>query len=428
MLQKHEESKITAFALSIFSKRLFLAGSKTGQILECDINNSKVRKYQLKNEILCVDISMDDSVWAAGTSKSEILIKKSFGGWAKKTISDFNERPIIQVRFINKNCMLVATDKTVTRFKITDMKLTFEVTYEPVTFHPSDVVQIMYMPMPNLPGNFLILTAQTNKVEFTLLNPKPRQISFIERPPYIEEGWLPVVSWMIHVEKNFAYIIIFWKNFILLVKNDEEEFVVCGQKQLEKNIVWGTVLSNRIICIVDEKYNMELRSVEYLFASLTSGGGFGGNCQLPADRMLDSRVVSTRADGQQAKSCHERVRALGDSIGFLTKDGLVKARLLNIKELAEAYIDKGKWLAALRLCVEVCKGKIVASQQEKDDVFTQIPIYTIKYIKNFLKGDKTNKKLMSSIAKVSIETLIETEHIDEVFTKVLELLDKLVFW
>jgi hypothetical protein len=33
---------------------------------------------------------------------------------------------------------------------------------------------------------------------------------------------------MIHVEKKFAYIIIFWKNFIFLVKNDDEEFVICG--------------------------------------------------------------------------------------------------------------------------------------------------------------------------------------------------------
>jgi hypothetical protein len=69
-------------------------------------------------------------------------------------------------------------------------------------------------------------------VEFTLLEPKPKLISFIERPDYIEEGWQPIVSWMIHVEKKFAYIIIFWKNFIFLVKNDEEEFVICGQKQL----------------------------------------------------------------------------------------------------------------------------------------------------------------------------------------------------
>jgi hypothetical protein len=55
--------------------------------------------------------------------------------------------------------MLVATDRNVTRFKITDMKLTYEVKYEPLTFQPSNVIQIMYMPMPELPGNFVILTA-----------------------------------------------------------------------------------------------------------------------------------------------------------------------------------------------------------------------------------------------------------------------------
>jgi hypothetical protein len=180
--------------------------------------------------------------------------------------------------------------------------------------------------------------------------------------------------------------------------------------------------------MVDEDYNLELRSVEYLFASFTSGGGFGGSHQLPKNRMVDNRVICTRKDGKETKSAHERVRSLGNSIGFLTKDGLVKARLLSIKELANAYIDKGKWLPALRLCVEVYKGKIVASKKEQEEVNAQMPTYTIHYVKNFLKGDKTNTKLMSSIARVSIEALIETEHVNEVFTNILELLDKLVFW
>jgi hypothetical protein len=128
--------------------------------------------------------------------------------------------------------------------------------------------------------------------------------------------------------------------------------------------------------MVDEDYNMELRSVEYLFASFTSGGGFGGNHQLPADRMVDTRTICTRKDGQITKSAHERVRSLGNSIGFLTKDGLVKARLLSIKELANSYIDKGKWLPALRLCVEVYRGKIVASKAEQNEIKDQIPTYT----------------------------------------------------
>jgi len=138
-------------------------------------------------------------------------------------------------------------------------------------------------------------------------------------------------------------------------------------------MIWGTVLSNRIVCYVDEEYNMELRSVEYLFASFASGGGFGGSHQLPKDRMVDTRVICTRADGSLTKSPHERVRALGNSVGFLTKDGLVKARLLSIKELVEIYIDKGKWLPALRLCVEVFKGKIVATKQEKDEIQSHVP-------------------------------------------------------
>jgi hypothetical protein len=180
--------------------------------------------------------------------------------------------------------------------------------------------------------------------------------------------------------------------------------------------------------MVDENYNMELRSVEYLFASFASGGGFGGSHQLPKDRMADTRIICTRADGSETKSSHERVRSLGNSIGFLTKDGLVKARLLTIRELSDIYIDRGKWLPALRFCVEVFKGKIISSKPEKDELHAKTPIYTINYIKNFLKGDKSNKKLMSSIARVSIEVLIETEHITTIFTSIMDLLDSIVFW
>ena len=125
---------------------------------------------------------------------------------------------------------------------------------------------------------------------------------------------------------------------------------------------------------------------------------------------------------------HERVRSLGDSIGFLTKDGLVKTRLLTIKELSDIYIEKGKWLPALRLCVEVYKGQIVASSVEKEEVHQQVPTYTINYVKNFLKGDKNNKKLMSSIARVSIEALLETNHTHHIFTGIMDLLDSIIFW
>lgn len=286
----------------------------------------------------------------------------------------------------------------------------------------------MFMPLPDIPNNAVVLTASMSKVEFSLLDPTPRVVSHIPRPEYIEEGWQPVVSWMIHVEKSFCYVIIFWKDFIFLVKNDQDEFVLCGQKQMQKNMIWGTVLSNRIVCFVDEEYNMELRSVEYLFASFASGGGFGGCHQLPKDRMVDTRVICTRADGSLTKSPHERVRALGNSVGFLTKDGLVKARLYSIKELVEIYIDKGKWLAALRLCVEVYKGKIVAVKQEKDEIRNHVPQYAGNYVKNFLKGDKDNKKLMSSVARVSIEVMIETENTPQIFTALLPLIDSIVFW
>ena len=77
LITQNDSVKLTSFALSIFSQKIFLAGTNTGSIIECDLTTSKVNRYQLTSEVMTVDICRDDSMWAAGTIKSEIKIGRA---------------------------------------------------------------------------------------------------------------------------------------------------------------------------------------------------------------------------------------------------------------------------------------------------------------------------------------------------------------
>ena len=57
-----------------------------------------------------------------------------------------------------------------------------------------------------------------------------------------------------------------------------------------------------------------------------------------------------------------------------------------------------------------------------------MPRYATSYVKNFLKGDKDNKKLMGSVARVSIEVMVETGNTAEIFSSISSLVDSIVFW
>lgn len=79
-------------------------------------------------------------------------------------------------------------------------------------------------------------------------------------------------------QKN--YIVIFWKDFILLVENDLDQYSIVGQKQVEKKIIWGGIIANRAIAVLYDDFIIRIESVESLFVSLGLSAGFGDACSL----------------------------------------------------------------------------------------------------------------------------------------------------
>ena len=92
---------------------------------------------------------------------------------------------------------------------------------------------------------------------------------------------------------------------VIMIKNDGYDYMICGHNVLPKNYVWGAVLANRIVCMVDEKYSMRLETFENLFSSSSTNSKkqvFGGEIQLPQELIDNCRTVCVREDGSISKT------------------------------------------------------------------------------------------------------------------------------
>lgn len=87
----------------------------------------------------------------------------------------------------------------------------------------------------------------------------------------------------------------------MMVKSDGFDYMICGHNFFGANYVWGAVLSNKIVCMVDENYQMKLETFENLFSQPDLGKKsmqvLGGETQLPSELVDNFRVVCVREDG-----------------------------------------------------------------------------------------------------------------------------------
>jgi len=109
-----------------------------------------------------------------------------------------------------------------------------------------------------------------------------RYIGKLERPQIIEKGWLPVLACMQPKNKEFYYSLIFWKNLALLVKVHGPNIILVGEKSFDRNLLWGTVIFNKVVFMVDYEYNIFIETLESLYISKKDQDGkyinFYGGC------------------------------------------------------------------------------------------------------------------------------------------------------
>lgn len=343
-LQDNIGGKFTAFS---YTPNLLLLGTNLGEILQLELPSRKAKYFDLDGIVLSLDCNYGSTIWAAGTDLGVLFIKKTHSRFGKRTYSDFGEgHEIRQVRFYKEFSLAVNTIEKVELLFLRDLKLGFDcqrvtiinegkVNYTQLNEQdegiamlnnipnqdPSaqqkpkidknlmrDIIQILTMPVKKNKNETLLIVASLDMLKFIIIRGQAEEVieaSTILRPDSVERGWIPTVSWMIPENQSRRCVIVYWKNLVIMIKNDGYDYMICGHNVLAKNYVWGAVLANRIVCMVDEKYSMRLETFENLFSNSSTDSKkqvFGGEIQLPQELINNCRTVCVREDGEISRT------------------------------------------------------------------------------------------------------------------------------
>ena len=443
---------LTTFCMSRTSGTFFMCGTDLGEILEINLKLSKVRHHKLPNNssVLSLDLSPDDKIFVAGSEQSHLGIKKTNGGWSTKNFGNYsNKMPIIQAKFVDTTKLIVATPQSVSLLIVADIAIAFEVRETRLYQNALNIVQIEVMPfrLGGLRVNQQVLViSEQDKLSFIALGKNNNFLNTVEKPGYILGDWIPVVSWFQPEGRDVPYCVVFWQNFFLLLKYNDGEFEVVAQKQQAENMLWGTVLGSRIVCVLNEDFEMKMMGLDTIFIEFQDAGGFGGTLKIQEDKLLQARGVCVRKDGKITRSFQGRIlKQGGHSIGVLTRTGIMKIRLMSLKDLAKKHVEEGKWLRAFKLCVDVVTGVISSSELERVSIQEEAVRLTYRYIENFGAQSPNNDKepffdksgplsdlrseeMQGRVARVGIEVLIETQNVDKVFEETPARFKSKVFW
>ena len=426
MLKGQHTGQLSCFAWSADGRSILIFGTLAGEIIELDLIQKKVRKYKLDAKVLSVDISPDKEKFVAGLENGEIHIRKTYGNWASKS-QKIDDGPILQVRFASKETVICATDCNLYQILVKDLKLMFDLTKRFVIQNsPEKLTQLEVMNSKS--GTKLIATTM-NWVRMFEIREEDNELEFeIEKPGYIQQGAVPSVSCLTPDDLQQSYIVLFWHNFVLLIDEDGPNSTICAMKQLRTPIIWGTVLRNRVICILFNDFELNLESIQSIFVNLLSGGGFEAKFKLTKQEYSRPRNISVAADGSITQSWSEVIRAYGNNIFFLLTDGIFKMYLMTLKEMAYAYADKGEWLPAFKLCTEVTSGKIRANLDEKAQMKQEVQNLANSYVDRFLDKSKKADELHAQITRVCIDAMISSDNVEFLFKELRHKFDEITFW
>lgn len=433
IIEEQLKGKLTSFCVSKGSKQIVILGSEFGEILEVDFKNGKIRSFSLSSKISTCDVSEEEKIFCVGTIKGEIFIKKTFGNWAKKKVTSFCKRgQIVQVRFFNDSDLLVCTNKDAFILSLTDMKLTFEVKTRHIFQNSPQILQILPIPFFQQLG-FIITITEVEHVRFiSFQKGQARLIGEIPKPEEVQKGLVPTVSYIEPQNKKNIFGVIFWGNFIYLFeyKNESSKVEIVKNIELETVIIWGEVLSNRIVCFLSEDYNIYFQHFEELFFSNRAEDEereYLGELDLQRGKFLEAKVICVRDDGQLTRTLQDRIRSAGDELEFLESKGVTRIKLLSFKEMCYKYIDHGKWLNSLLLSLDVISKKVKSSTFEIVDMKKELENIIDLYLNNFIKNFN-EEEIYQKVLKTAIETLITGGRENLVFELVKKKFDQKIFW
>ena len=427
LIKSSTTSSLSCFAYSRDNTSLFLAGTDSGDLLEIDLMTKKGRKQNFGCRILSVDISPDNEKMAVGLATGEIIVKKTRGSWISKR-QKIEDKGIILLKFITNETIVASTDTTVLRLAVKDLKVMLDISKYFIIRESKEV--IVQITAKSIDGEIKLIVATLEKIHLFLINNDICEgICYLERPEYIKEGMVPHVSWISVQETASHYAIVFWGNFVLLMKEEGINSFFGGMKQLSRNIIWGCVIRSRVVCLIFEDMEVNFESIQNVFANLISGGGFETKFKLTkVEYSSRARNICVNSDGNISKSWSEVIKSYDNNIYLLKNDSIFQIYYSSLLEMVRASSDRGEWIQAFKLCAEVCSGDIISSKEEKDTMRKEASSLAIQYIEKFLDKTRKGEEMHGKITRICIDTMIATQNEEDLFDKTRKKIDEISFW
>lgn len=448
---------LCSYALSENNYWISLFGTENGEIIEVILGEKvSIKKHTLDNKITVLAISPNDEYLAAGSQGSELLFKKTKGQMAKKYIKNLNQQKITSIKFTDNNAALVGTMFNVYYFVISSYSLLLEVTMTSVMLRqPSMVMQVT----SHYQGGILrIVVALNDKVSLYGLireeNKKEAQVYKVGADVEDElfnsasqnNKWPPAVDWILpESEEDPIRVVIFWKSKIWFIDFLSNNWVLKAPRDIGIKVVWGKVLQNRILCMVNTNLEIEFLSIDRVFSDINFNdeGGFAKLAIHPGilKDQRDTQYMMKYKDKLEDENIdlamklpffqffRNRMKDIGDTIYLITDKGIMRYRLVNFEKLIDTYIVKGQSLSALRLINNLYLGRIFGSDKDKMEVRELVPVA----IKNYIEKNQSMYKDMLTehqldLIDVAMETLIYSGNIESIFEIVKPKFQQKMFW
>lgn len=455
LLDGQHSSIVCSYAISKQNHRTAIFGTETGEIIECIPGDQKnqVKKHSLDAKVTALALSPEDEYFVAGSNSSELLVKKTVGKMAKKYIKNLNQQKICQIVFSGTSSFIVSTILNVYHFSIVSYSLLLEVNMTAVV--PRQPFVIMQLAPLDFEGVLRILVAMNDRVSlYALVKDEGRKESHVYKVGTdIEDAavniapqnnkWPPSVQW-IKPSPTTAVpcFIVFWKTKIMLVEFHSTEYMISALREIPTYCVWGTLLDSRLLCMINSQLEVELLSLERIFApdyqKTTT------HCKFPIFEGVfkDQRDIGYMTKYKDKLEEEEldlsmklpffqffrnRIKEMDETIYMITDKGLMRYKLTSIEKLIDVYMIKNRHTAAIKMINNVFLGTVFVKDVEKSSIQELAPQVVDSYMRQKMKDDLLVED-QAKLIDTAIECLVCSDNTEAVFDVVKSKFTPKLFW
>ena len=420
ILSEQAEGQLTSIAKS---KSLHVVGTSKGEILEINAEK-KVRKFTIPGMVLTVDISPSEKIWAAGSSESIIFVKK-VAGWSKKTDKTMmDKQPITAIRFCDDKEFIVTTRVDAKKVKVKSIKISYELM--PIRIFKMNVFDISHMVThKRADGTKIVIISSLDIIHVAVINKEGIDyLGNIIRPPGVEKGWLPLISWM---EKKSSFLVL-WKNTSLLYMIKGKKVIEIANKTLPYKVLWGSFIEHNVVVMVDYSLNIIVQTVEDLCfendSELTEKQFFGKIKLQGAFKIAPWKIATIAETSDPIKTIMEKIRKVENKLVYISGKSIVEVAMIETSNIVKNYYKKKIWGKGLNLAGLVLNNKIFSTSQGKKVTKNIAKFIAIDFLKEKITGSKEKKFLIS----VAIDGLLRTGNNQAVYNEIAQYSNPKMFW